>query len=75
MLIRIRRRRTFSNSYKFVMGMINRRYIHQEYDKFTDYKMKNTFKINSRNTGIMHDNKIFNDKITNYKIYRKQCER
>ena len=65
----IRKRRTFSNSYKFVKGlMIGNRYIHDEYDKFTDYReIKNTFKINSRNTGIMHDNKIFNDEITDYK--------
>ena len=73
MLIRTRRR-TFSNSYKFVRGMINNRYILEEYDKFTDYKKyaKNTFKRNSSISGIMHDNKLLNDKITDYKIYRKR---
>ena len=70
MLIRTRRR-TFSNSYKFVRGMINNRYIIEEYDKFTNYKIeiKNTFKINSRNSAvrIMSNNKLFSHKITDYK--------
>lgn len=67
----IGRRRTFSNSYKFVKGlMIGNRYIHDEYDKFTDYKKYAKIplsKRNSRNDRIMYDNKIFNDKITDYK--------
>lgn len=50
--------------------MIGNRYIHDEYDKFTDYKKYAKIplsKRNSRNDRIMYDNKIFNDKITDYK--------
>lgn len=67
MLIR-RRRRTFSNFYKFTRVMRNMRYNNlDEEDKFADYKMKDTFKINSRR-GIMNDNKfLLNDEITDYK--------
>lgn len=67
MLIR-RRRRTFSNFYKFTRVMRNMRYNNlDECDKFADYKMKDTFKINSRK-GIMYDNKFLNDdEITDYK--------
>lgn len=69
------RRRTFSNFYKHARVMTINRYIIDEYDKITDYReIKNTFKINSRNTGIMHDNKFLNDEITDYKI-EKRCSR
>lgn len=69
MLIR-RRRRTF-NFYKFTRVMRNMRYNNlDEEDKFADYKMKDTFKINSRR-GIMYDNKfLLNDEITDYKLKR-----
>ena len=67
----IRRRRTFSNFYKFTRVMRNMRYNNlDECDKFADYKMKDTFKINSRIStisGIKHDIKLFEDKITDYK--------
>lgn len=48
--------------------MRNMRYNNlDEEDKFADYKMKDTFKINSRR-GIMNDNKfLLNDEITDYK--------
>lgn len=48
--------------------MRNMRYNNlDECDKFADYKMKDTFKINSRK-GIMYDNKFLNDdEITDYK--------
>lgn len=70
---------TFSNCYKHTGTMMTRmRYNLYECDKFTDYKIeiKNTFKCNSRNSAvrIMSNNKLFSEKITDYKIYRKQCD-
>lgn len=51
--------------------MRNMRYNNlDECDKFADYKMKDTFKLNSRIStisGIKHDIKLFEDKITDYK--------
>ena len=79
MLNNYRMGNTFSDSYKFTRNMFIMRYNNlDECDKFADYKMKDTFKLNSRIStisGIKHDNKLFEDKITDYKIYRKQCER
>ena len=66
---------TFSDSYRFTRAMINNRYILDECNKFcnkfADYKIKDRFKINSRIStisGIKHYNKLFEDKITDYKV-------
>ena len=62
---------TFSDSYRFTRAMINNRYILDECNKFADYKIKDGFKINSRIStisGIKHYNKLFEDKITDYKV-------
>lgn len=64
---------TFSDSYRrFTRIMSIMRYNNlDECDKFTDYKMKDTFKLNSRIStisGIKHYNKLFKDNFIDYKV-------
>lgn len=68
MLYNYKMRSTFSDYSRFPKIMTHMRYVHEEYDNFTDYRIgiKNTFKINPRKR-IMYDNKFLNDEITDYK--------